>query len=60
VAIIKSKGGDCWHYELGVVLDGNLPDELSLMTTYFMHGNLIHNLFLDENILVKGIKKICL
>jgi len=20
---IKSKGGDCWHYDTGVVLDGN-------------------------------------
>jgi hypothetical protein len=23
VVAIKSKGGDCWHYDSGVVLDGN-------------------------------------
>ena len=30
--------GNCWYYELGVVLDRNLPNELSLMTTYLMNG----------------------
>ena len=24
IVSIKSKGGDCWHYDTGVVLDGNL------------------------------------
>jgi hypothetical protein len=24
VVAIKSKGGDCWHYDSGVVLDGKL------------------------------------
>jgi len=37
------------YYELGVVLDGNLPDELSLMTTYLMNENLLHELSLDGN-----------
>jgi len=23
VVSIKSNGGDCWHYDTGVVLDGN-------------------------------------
>ena len=34
----KFDTGDCLHYALVVVLDGNLPDELSLMTTYLMNG----------------------
>jgi len=23
VVVIKSKGVDCWHYDIGVVFDGN-------------------------------------
>ena len=29
---------EAWYGKLGFVLDGNLPDELSLMTTYLMNG----------------------
>ncbi|TRC52308.1 hypothetical protein FEA32_00080 [Mannheimia haemolytica] len=50
--------GNYWLYELGVVLDGNLPNELSLMTTYLMNGILLDKLSLD--LLVKGINMMCL
>lgn len=29
---------NCWHYELGVLLDGNLLDEFYLMKTSLMNG----------------------
>ena len=48
---IKSKGGDCWQYDvMCFVLDGNLLDEV------FLDGNLIDELPMIRNLCVKDVR----
>jgi len=36
VVAIKSKGGDCWHYDAGIVLNGN-PLVEEKLTYIYLH-----------------------